>query len=440
MKFSVYYSDNPTTTRAGFGRAAHLPCIFDARPGYHRFASHYLLDRGLAIWHPITRRGPARNNPPSDQTMRNYAHWLVNFLEWAELRNIDLVTCTYRDHVQGRYQAEMLNGIWSCDGSGLSPRTVNLRVQQACDYLSWLEDNSHRQPFEIPCDTVLLKGRSSLSAVGHAAQYVNVRKGKVREASKIIHMPASSDLKIWLKDVYEKVGHIRGLMCETILLSGLRREELCCLRTNTLPLNPSDWELSSSGTPLAQQRVQIKLQYGTKGPSYGHDHGDKIGPARFIWIPLHLAERIHEYRMKMRSPALKTWVNQATTLDEKRRRVNDAVHLFIDEKSGRRVSAKKLYSAWTCGALPVKGWAPHQGRHWWACSTLLQEMKRHERLRDLGIGVAAALLESTAMSILRLQIQPQLGHRHDSSTMIYLKWAIAALGESLPILYESGPQ
>lgn len=32
------------------------------------------------------------------------------------------------------------------------------------------------------------------------------------------------------------------------------------------------------------------------------------------------------------------------------------------------------------------------------------------------------------MSIIRLQIQPQLGHAHDSTTQVYLRWAIDMLG------------
>ena len=34
MGYSVYRSDPAKTTAAGFGKVAHLPCIFDSRPGY----------------------------------------------------------------------------------------------------------------------------------------------------------------------------------------------------------------------------------------------------------------------------------------------------------------------------------------------------------------------------------------------------------------------
>jgi integrase len=40
------------------------------------------------------------------------------------------------------------------------------------------------------------------------------------------------------------------------------------------------------------------------------------------------------------------------------------------------------------------------------------------------------------MSIIRLQIQPQLGHAQDSTTMIYLQWVADMLGVNLSIEYE----
>ncbi|KVV23134.1 hypothetical protein WK78_22035 [Burkholderia cepacia] len=53
-----------------------------------------------------------------------------------------------------------------------------------------------------------------------------------------------------------------------------------------------------------------------------------------------------------------------------------------------------------------------------------------------GLDVASALLESSAMSVIRLYIQPQLGHAHDSTTMIYLQWLIDRLGHDLSIRYD----
>jgi integrase len=216
----------------------------------------------------------------------------------------------------------------------------------------------------------------------------------------------------------------------------MRREEVACCRTDTLPDQRELWHVSNPEAPSEEQRVLITIRYGTKGSTYGFDHGDKIGPERSIWIPLDLAVRLDEYRKMHRNPALKRWVKAAPSLAEQKQRTADAVHLFLDEMTGERFTGKDLYNAWTGVELPFKGWSPHRGRDWWACSVLWKEMKKHEHLLNLGVDTAAALLESTAMSIIRLQIQPQLGHAHDSTTMIYLQWVSDMLGVNLPSLYE----
>jgi hypothetical protein len=61
--------------------------------------------------------------------MRSYAHALSNALEWAETRGIDLVESDYTSALIGRYQEEMLRGIWSAENRPLGPVTVNIRVQ-----------------------------------------------------------------------------------------------------------------------------------------------------------------------------------------------------------------------------------------------------------------------------------------------------------------------
>lgn len=435
MGYTVYYSDQALTAAAGFGKVARLPCIFDSRPGYHRLGSRYLIDRGLGIWDPVSH-GRRPRPAPTEQTMRSYAHWLANFLEWADLRGVDVLTCEYVTHVHGRYQSEMLRGTWSRDGTALSPQTVNLRVQQACDFLSWLADKGHRSPFEVPVEIRTIKTGGATSSVSHEGMQVAVREGKVRKNKRRLRMPTDEQLKAWLARVYQRCGATKGLMCETVLLTAMRREEVACLRTDTLPERPEDWHISSADAPRHEQRVLIDIKYGTKGPSYGHDHGDKVGPARSIWIPLDLAERLHAYRESARPKALKLLVGEAQGLAEKRKRIADSVHLFLDDESGRRLTSRGLYNAWTSVDLPFAGWSPHLGRDWWACSVLWRELKKHEHFAAFGPGVSAALLESTAMSIIRLQIQPQLGHAQDSTTMIYLQWVADMLGVNLSIEYE----
>lgn len=440
MSFTVYYSDPDVTSQAGFAKVATLPCIFDDRPGYHRLASAYLIDRGLGIWNPATRGTPSPEIPPTDQTIKNYAHWLANFLEWASVRGIDLTSCNYADHVHGRYQKEMEEGTWSRDGRPLKSGTVNPRVQQACDYLTWLCDKGFRPLFHIPTHTSTVHTGSATNSIGHRTIKVEVREGKAKKDKKSLRMPTDDEIKIWLEKVYKYEGFTRGLMCELIVLTALRRTEAACFRVNTLDEDPSKWHRNDPLAPRSSQRVQVEIKFGAKGACFGYDHGDKIGPQRNIWMPLDLAERIHTYRKKTRNTALKKWVMSAPNNSARQQRIKNAVHLFLDEDTGERIDAASLYRSWTGVELPYKGWSPHLGRDWWACSTLWEEMKKHENIRDMGVNLPHALLESTAMSIIRLQIQPQLGHANDSTSMIYLEWITRMFGSNLSIDLDRGDE
>lgn len=437
MSFKVCYSDPTVTTKAGFGKVAHLPFILDNRPGYHRLGSRYLIDRGLGTWNPETRGKGPRATRPSKKTIKNYASWLANFLEWAEVRGIDLKTCEYAEHVQGRYQSEMTQGLWSAKGGGLQPTTVNPRVQQACDFLTWMSDKGEREPFDIPTEKVKVRVGSATSSIGHRAKEVTRRVGKVRQNKRRLRMPTEAELSIWLTSVQAKHGRLMGLICETILLTGLRIEETAALRADTLPEDPRRWHLTNADAPKSEQQVLVDIRYGAKGPDYGEDHGDKVGPERSILIPLTLAEKLHAYRQRLRNPALKKWVSGAANVQERKERIAGAVHLFLHEKTGKRITADNIYRAWKKAELPFEGWSPHLGRDWWACSTLLREIERHERLKELGPAVATQLLESVGMTVIRMRIQPQLGHKSETTSLIYLQWVSDRLGVALSIDYDA---
>lgn len=436
MSFTVYYSDPAETTRRGFGKVARIPCIFDSCPKYHRLGSRYLIDRGIGKWAPEKRSVTVRTSTPSEQSIRNYAHWLANFLEWAEIRGLDLTTCTYREHIQSRYQTEMLKGFWSRDGLPLSPRTINARVQQACEFLTWMADKGLRSKFDIAYNSTKLKLGSAYSSVGHLEKTTQSRKGKLRENKRRLRMPTNPEILIWLGEVVNRFGTTKALMCETVLLTAMRREEVSCLRLDTLPEDPREWHISNPDAPLEEQRLLVTIRFGAKGQNYGIQNGDKIGPERTIMLPYTLAAKLHNYRQTLRNKSLRTFISLAKSTKEKRIRIEESVHLFLNEKNGARIKSKDLYNAWTGVKLPFKGWSPHLGRDWWSCSTLWAELKRHESLISEGSQVASALLESTAMSIIRFRIQPQLGHAHDTTSMIYLQWAVDLFGASLPTLYE----
>lgn len=54
----------------------------------------------------------------------------------------------------------------------------------------------------------------------------------------------------------------------------------------------------------------------------------------------------------------------------------------------------------------------------------MRELRKQRHIFDLKGEATAAMLESTSISIIRMHIQPQLGHADDSTTMLYLTWAL----------------
>ncbi|WP_261531278.1 site-specific integrase [Burkholderia multivorans] len=421
---------------------ARLPFIMDSRPGYHRLGNAYIAERGLGLWGPEIGSSGHQGAIPTAQTMRNYAEWLANFLEWAEVRSVSIFDCDYAGDVAGRYQREMLSGGWSQTGRGLSPTTVNLRVQQACDFLTWLVDRKKRGPFHIPYAERTYSLGSAFSPGGQYGRKIRVRKGKVRPRTVALCMPKDVEVHGWLERIRDKFGATCALMCETVLLTGLRREEVVCLRTDTLPENQAHWHVANPLAPPSQQQVRITVRFGTKGASYGTSHGDKIGPERSILIPLILAEKWHVYRNDSRHRAFAQWMTGAKG-PARWTRAAQSVHLFLREADGARFSGTDFYAVWTGVTPPTSKWSPHQGRHWWACSTLWRALKKHEffwreieRHKSTNLfsdETTAALIDSTALSIIRLQIQPQLGHASDSTTIVYLRWVIDMISVPLSI-------
>lgn len=428
--YSVFLSppDSPFASR--YPALAHIPCVLDSRPGYHRLANAYLTDRALRLWGP-EGDSAGRGSLPSPKTLRSYAYWLANFLEWTEVRGVDLATCSYTVHVAGRYQSEMLEGTWSHDGKGLRATTVNARVQQACDFLLWMVSRCHRRAFEVPYTLMQLTVGSATRAMGQLSRAIRVRGGKARVPEHRLHMPQNSAVREWLDRVMARSGPTVALMCETIVLTAMRLEEVVCLRTDTIPENPRDWRISNPLAPEIKQLIRITIKFGAKGTAYGVDNDDKIGPERSILIPLELAKRWHAYRNSERNKAFKSWMDRANGEESRSSRAKRAVHLFLNPATGARFVGKQLYDVWTGVELPSPGWSPHQGRHWWACTTLWSELQKHKHLESISGETAVALLESTVLSIIRLHIQPQLGHASESTTLIYLRWVIDMI--ALPV-------
>lgn len=427
--YKVVYASPEVLIEAGYGKVSNLPCIFDSGLAYHRNGSRFLIDRGLGLWDPKERGKRERTLPPSSQSMKNYAHRLANFLEWCDIRVVEPMKADYTQDLINRYQKEMQKGIWSAEGRELRERTINAYVGTAADFLTWAADKGLREPFFIPKVTRTIVVESATSSVSHLPKQVEARRGKLREPKRRLGFPVQHEVEAWLQRIYRKelVGPTEGLLCETILETGLRESEVAGLRLNTLPEKIDHWKIADPEVADEHQAVLVEVVFGTKGPEYGKDHGDKIGPRGTIRIPLQLAIKLHKYRETERSRALAVAIKNGRTVAEQRKIRDESVHLFLNPRTGRRYSGSNVYDVWRSVDLPQKGWCPHLGRDFWACSYLWRKIEDHRRLLEHALKTELeesiiAALKSNAQSVIELEIQPQLRHASRETTINYLQW------------------
>lgn len=441
MGHKLQRRDEKTTTAAGFGKVADIPRIVCSDRGYHRLASRFLIDRGLGVWNPRTKFVERSGLGLSSESIWGYGKLLVNFLDWAVTNKVDPTQCNYADHIHKGFQADMLAGRWSVKRKPLSEGTVNARVGVACQYLSWLTDKSLRvRPFTIPTRTVKFRTGDPLRGGPEVVRNVEKRVGSLRVTKNELHLPSPAEVRTWMKSVQERKGLTFELMCETALLSGMREAAITGLREDTLPLDPREWNIGNESAPRDRQEVLISTRFGVKGPDVGErDSGDKVGYKHTLRIPLKLAERWHHYRNTERQAALKKWVSAAGTRRERQARIERTVHLFLHPLDGSPITQDQFYRAWKNDkvVLPFPQWTVHMARDWWACMTLLQELRKLEILKKLGRNTAAKLLADAAMPVIDLRIRPQLNHLSVETTRIYLRWAANLMATPLSLEWDN---
>lgn len=433
--YKVVYADPALLEKAGYGALSHQPFLLDPEPGYARLPNQFLIDRGLGYWEPKWR-GEKRNPiPPSRQSMLNFARWLANALEWADTRSIDLMRGDYVSDLIGRYQQEMLKGIWSADNRPLAPETVNPRVQIALEFQMWAADKGLRPPFVIPTTTTTYIAGSHDNSRSHEAKVVQSRKGKVKVNKRTLSFPSVEEIEAWRERVHQRpvVGATEGLIVDLILNTAIRREEAACWRLDTLPLDPKDWKIINPDQPEESQSVIVKISYGAKGKQYGIDHDDKVGPEGEIHVPLWIAKRLHVYRSTERPMALKQRLKGVKPA-EARRIMEETVHLFLNPVTGLRYTGDQIYAFWSRVQGP-EHWSPHLGRDWWACRYLEQRMKQHAELIEQVLKTPKISMEhpmvlalrDTATTVIQMEIKPQLRHASSRTTEIYLHWLFAKM-------------
>lgn len=431
--YQTVYTDPALLARDGYGKVAHIPCIFDSRPGYHRLGSHFLIDRGLGVWDPRHRGDEQLPVPPSRISIKNYADRLSNFLEWCETRALDPMVVEYSCHIIGKYQAEMLTGVWSRSGRSLSEQTINTRVEVAIEFLTWASDKNLREALSIPMKT-RVRLPPGMVFSGKEPVLFKGREGKLHVNQQYLSLPSDQELNEWRARLLSREvrGQTEILIADLICETAIRREEAACWRIDTLPLDSKEWKVVNPQAEDKNKAVLVDIKFGTKGKEYGRDHGDKIGPRGTIRLPYLLALRLHEYRERLRSKALAIAVRKGDTLSQQRKIRENAVHLFLNPTTGDRYTGGNIYEFWRY-ACPPLGWSPHKARHFWACSILWSRLESQRVLLEEAQAVKKDMavlhaLQCNALAVIQLEIQPQLRHKSEDTTLKYLQWLSNQLG------------
>ena len=414
-------------TAEGYASVAHVPVLFDDEWGYIHEVNWHLRQRARLEWSPamgarqrLTRAG---RRYPTGRTLEQYARNLGNFFDWLEHRQLDWRGVEYTAHLVDGYQADMLAGRWGTTGAGLSASTVNGRVAEACNFLTWAAERSLRPPFAIIGGEVPVQRQSARSSHGHKAVKTFSRAGTVRKDPKMLRLPTLEETSRWLESVKTHKGATKALMCELILESAIRLTEAAEWRIDTLPLDPKHWL-------VVGDKVQVVVKHGAKGPKYKDEHGDEHGPARVVFMPLTLAEKLHQYRETRRLSALAKWVKSAANPAERTRRSKHPPRrLFLSEHLGVPVTRGSLYEAWTqVPHQPFEGWSPHGGRHYWACQRLLAGIVRNAKIAGRTADrMPGDWVTGLARTDLDIVIRPQLGHVDRETSLRYVQWVEAVV-------------
>ncbi len=354
---------------------------------------------------------------PTTKSLETFGRALVDFFDWCEVRAVDWREVDYTHHLVNRYQSEMLKGAWSASGRPLAPRTINARVQESCNYLTWCAQKGYRRPFSFLTAVRQITVNSASRTHGQTL-HIQSRIGRVRPAPTNLKLPTDCQVVDWLKGIEIECGHTKALMCELIVKTGVRREEACQWRVDTLPLSRANWDVVGNS-------VTVSVKYGAKGQKYPDAYGNLYGPERHIRISLELAERIAHYRDEIRFKSRALFARAASNASERLVRSRKAEQrLFLSEATGKPISAQVLYIAWVDSSrLPYRGWSPHLGRHYWACKTMLEAIaQRVENAGNTPNRLEPTWITGIATDALMLLVRPQLGHVSQETSNIYLVW------------------
>lgn len=417
----VLFPDPEAMQAADLAQLAFVPFLLSSTGDYPDAPNRYLRERALAEWMPPSSDSVAFMTKASCRTM---ASRLLDFLLWAESNGLDWREVEYTKHLIFSWQAGLATGACSRSGKRLAATTINPRVNEARMFLQWAAARGLRGPIHIPMVSGPDKaGGSGKHAHSHRQRIIEKRKGKLRVPGSQLSIPSPTQVAVWVNQIRQLKGEVKGLCCELIISTGIRITECIEWRVWTLP--PQEEWLVIDG------KVEVQIKYGAKGQKISP--GSVEGPSRNIWVPLDLALRLNHYRELQRPSQIRRWINEAATREEKeaRRRRPHVDRLFLGERSNRPFGASQLYQDWTGVPACPKNWHPHKGREFFAVETIIEATRLQMSASNLAGIPSLEWLHGQMAGTARIILQPVMGHVREETTHTYLRAARARLSQEI---------
>ncbi|ANY77103.1 hypothetical protein BB934_01780 [Microvirga ossetica] len=399
---------------AGFGSIAHVPVVFDSTSNYCREVNRYLRERATLDWVP---QGAKKVVLLAERSLENIARNLGNFIEWCKACNSDehrknrpgfddWRSLTYEDVLQ--YQRDQRSGAWSKDRRKLTPETANGRADTATDFLQWAAQRGLRPPFQVKLTTVRNKANSAkLSRSRITSRHFRVGREKASRSKALqtaLSLPRVDEVRAWLSAVLRKRGKAKFLACRFILEVGARRMEVAALTEDQWPTQETLMLLQKRGDLFATLEL-----IETKGDV-----------PRDVMIPIEYAFEVREWIDGPRLRLTKAYFGRT------KERTSS---LFLSDSRGYEGTPIQSHTIYDC-FHEVKprppGWAPHFGRHTFACFFVLRALESEAKIlgKDL-TKMGADWVMGRGTWWLNL-LRRQLGHADEETTEIYLRWLMSA--------------
>lgn len=422
MSYTLFQPISSMLEAANFHPVADVPIIFGEGWTYDRVFNRYLRERARGT--ALTRE-QGGGLEPTPQSLKTFARWLIDFLEWCIWAKTPWQKVHYNEDLLQRYQPDMQNGKWSTTGESLSPATINNRVSEATYFCDWASRHGFREDFEIAYEYSNRSYGGGRNSKSHKPASGKSRAGKVRANPRDLKIASEKDVEDWLAAVRIKKGATIGLMAKLCIESGIRREECVQWDRGYMDVNPQKWT-------VWRDHVEVTIKYGAKGPKYSdvvkpnRTTERSVGPTRKVQIPIALAQELLKYRNAIRSNSLLKYVNAAKSPEERRRRQEQARNqdrLFVSEYDGRPIQGETLRRAFKVNP-PWDDWSTHLARHYYACRRIARSLRTQLTLRTRSGGSATAtpdwIVEAGKAELLLLR--DQLGHLDERTTDMYLRW------------------